>query len=79
MGIDVVTETTCDRCGKVHRRDGAEKDYPPVGWSRAELSSRGEGNGWTNRESWKWILCPACTSTVLEVISSTTNREVKKT
>jgi len=65
MATQVYTESVCDRCGVVHRREGAGGNVPPVGWAVLQLGYRAEGAGWSGGgRAVKTTLCPDCARVV---------------
>lgn len=69
--IKVYTETQCDVCGKINRREGAEGECPAVHWARVRLTYRFDGEGWTNSQDEEAILCPTCAEKVFELVWET--------
>ncbi len=63
MGIEVLTLSTCDMCGGVDKRRGAE-DECPIGWAILELSYRLDGSGWENNTRYKKELCQNCANSI---------------
>lgn len=59
-GTKVYTEATCGFCRFVTREEGAHGDCPPVEWAELKLSKRFAGEGWTNNETMRWLVCPEC-------------------
>ena len=74
MSTRVYTESTCDRCNGVHRRDGAETAVPPVGWARFSLSYRVEGPGWSGGgRRVEATLCQSCAAVAERVTAQGAN------
>lgn len=65
MSTRVETITTCDRCDKIEKRDGSERDFPPFRWAELTLQRRAPGAGWpgAGRRICK-TLCPDCAAAV---------------
>lgn len=65
MTVRVETVTTCDRCDRVEKRDGAEGDTPPIRWASFRLSYRAPGSGWSGGgRAVDRTLCPDCAALV---------------
>ncbi len=61
----VYTETTCGRCGKVQREEGARNEVPPCNWSECQISKR-LLNHWADKHLLDIFLCPECTEIMLK-------------
>ena len=71
MAIKVLTESTCDICGKIHIRDKAEGGIPPIDWASLELTVRLEGEGWTNhRTIYSYQVCAECIELLIAFVAS---------
>ncbi len=75
MSTGIYTETKCDRCGNLGRREGAEGAMPPAGWSQVSISKRGDGIGWINSRHTVYQLCPACAVKLNKLIRQSTPKE----
>lgn len=65
MSTRTETISTCDRCDRVERRDGAEGDFPPIRWAWFQLSYRAPGNGWAGGGRMvDKVICPDCAALV---------------
>ena len=71
MAIVVQTVTTCELCGAVDVRQGAEGYTPPVGWSEMVIRTRGVGAGWSNTgRPFDGVICPVCTERMAQCIAA---------
>ena len=70
MAVVVLTESTCDRCGRVDRRTGAHGDVPPPSWALVTVTFRDPSPlyaGWENSALHRRVLCHDCGIDVKDV------------
>ena len=73
MPTKTYTETTCQGCGKVVKREG-ECSGPPASWMQGQLYIY-DGAGTTKQHIWVDALCVACGDAVLKVLGVKRKRQ----
>ena len=71
MSIRVKTITVCGMCDRTHEREGAEGQFPPVGWADVDLHIRAPGSGWSGGgERVAETVCPECAGKLKQLITT---------
>ena len=73
MPSKTFTETTCQGCGKVVKREG-ECSGPPASWMQGQVYIY-DGNGTTKQRIWVDALCVACGDAVMKVVGVKRKRQ----